>query len=116
MSNINTINMFGNLTRDPEIRHANSGLAIVNGALAVNRWRKDKEDYVSYFDFKLFGKTAEAFERNHSKGDKVLLTGYLEQERWEDKSTGAARSKVVLVVESFEFVKGDKPAKAKSNF
>ena len=113
---INKIPLFGNLVRDPEIKFTQGGLAIVTGSIALNRWRKDKEDYVSYLDFKIFGKIGEAFERNHVQGDKVLLSGYPEQERWEDKNGGGSRSKVVFVIESWEFVKAEKKAKAPTNF
>lgn len=106
-SSINSIPLFGNLTRDVELKYTSTGLAIANGGIAVSRWRKDKEDYVSFFDFKLFGKTAEAFAKYHGRGSKALISGYPEQERWDDKTTGKARSKVVFTINSFEFV-GDK--------
>ena len=111
---INNSTLFGNLVRDPELKFSQGGLAIVTGSVATNRWRKDKDDYVSYLDFKIFGKRGEAFASNHAKGDKVLLVGYPEQERWEDKNGGGKRSKVVFVIDSFEFVRGDKASVNKS--
>jgi len=109
---MNRVAITGNLTRDPEIKKTSSGLAVCNGSVAVNEWRKDKEDYVSYFDFTVFGSRAEAFERNHAKGDKILIEGKLKQERWEDKNTGGNRSKIVVIVDQWEFVK----AKQEQNF
>jgi len=106
--------IIGNLTRDPEVKTTSGGLEICTGSIAVNEWRKDKEDYVSYYDFTIFGKTGAAFARNHAKGDKALVEGKLRQERWE--SNGDKRSKVVVIVDNWEFVKSDAKAKAGGNF
>ncbi len=96
----------GNLTRDPETIVSSGGLSICKASIAVNEWRKDQEDYVSYYDITIFGKSGEAFGNHHKKGDKVLVEGKLRQERWE--SNGDKRSKVVIIVDKFEFVKSDK--------
>ena len=40
-ANINRVVLIGNLTRDPELRHAPSGTAVCSLRLAVNSRRKD---------------------------------------------------------------------------
>ena len=97
--------IIGNLTRDPETKTTSGGLDICTASIAVNEWRKDKEDYVSYYDVTIFGKSGAAFAKYHSKGDKACIEGKLRQERWE--SNGEKRSKVVIIADSFEFVKQD---------
>ena len=111
MSTINTNNLFGRLVGDVDLKHGASK-AWFQASIAINRYHKDG-DKVSFFDFKMFDKRAEAFANNHSKGDKILLTGEFIQETWKD-ARGGNRSRVVFMANSFEFVKSD--SKTQSNF
>lgn len=107
MSNLNQFAISGNLTRDPELRHTNSGHAICQLGVAVNRSRKDDSaesgwvDEASYFDVKVWGGRGEAAARKLSKGSFVTVAGRLEQERWETED-GSKRSKVVLIAHIIE--------------
>ena len=78
--------------------------------LAVNGYR---DGDVSFLDCKAWGKTGEVLAQYVGKGRKLAVTGRLDQERWQDDA-GNNRSKVVVVVEDFDFAdsKGDgaKPA------
>lgn len=100
----------GNLTRDPEVRYANSGAAIVKFALAVNRrWQNAEgqwQDEATFVDITMFGKRGEAFSRFHQRGKPALIEGHLRMDNWEDKQTGAKRSKLYVVAETWEFVGG----------
>jgi len=104
--------LMGNVTRDPETRFTNSGMAIVSFGLAVNEKRKQPDgsyaDEAHFFDVTLFGKSGEAFSRFHGKGSQAFIEGRLRQERWDDKKTGAKRSKVVVVGDKWEFCGGKK--------
>lgn len=119
-SDINSAVVSGNLTRDPELRHTESGFAIGNFAIACTRTRKVDDEFtdeVSYFDVKVFGNKAENVSKKLRKGDLVSVSGRLEQERWEDKETGAKRSKVVIIAEQMSgegfFRKaGEEPARS----
>lgn len=104
MSNINTVALTGNLTRDPELRHTNSGTAICQLGLAVNRSvKRDDEwqDEPSFFEVKIWGGRGEAAANKLSKGSFISLSGRLEQERWETPE-GDKRSRVVIVAERIE--------------
>ncbi len=105
--NINTNNLFGRLTDNVDLKHgAASGKSWFSASVAVNH----NKDEASFFEFKMFGRTAELFAGAHSKGDRVLLTGYFKQETWKDAG-GGSRSKVVFMADGFQFlVSGDKPA------
>ena len=87
-----------NLTRDPEVFTTRAGHDIVTFGIACNNGKdKDgKEKTAFFFDCKSIG-----FEADRAKllrkGQRVLLTGEIQQETWDDKSTGAKRSKVVLL-------------------
>ena len=52
-SDINTVTLVGNLTRDCEMKYTNSGTAICNFSLAVNE-KYGETDYVSYLDFTIW--------------------------------------------------------------
>lgn len=104
--NFNKTILLGNLTRDVAVTYTANGLAIGKFGMAINRWRKDKEDAVCFVDLTAFGGTAEAIERNLGKGDPIFIEGRLDFSQWEDKQTGAKRSKLSVVVESFQFVGG----------
>ena len=108
MSSFNRVILMGNLTRDPEVRFAASGTAVVNIGLAVNRRVKKNDQWVeeaSFFDAVIFGTRGEALAKYLGKGDPVLIEGELVQDRWETKD-GDKRSKVVIHVNNFTFVGG----------
>lgn len=107
MASFNKVILLGNLTRDPEVRYTPSGAAVASFAIAVNRKYKQGEetkDDVSYFDIVVFGKTAENCGQYLKKGESVLIDGRLQQRRWEDKDSGAKRSKVEVVAQSVVFM------------
>ena len=110
MSSFNRVILMGNLTRDPEVRYANSGAAIVKFALAVNRrWQNAEgqwQDEATFVDITMFGKRGEAFSRFHQRGKPALIEGHLRLDTWEDKQTGGKRSKLYVVADTWEFVGG----------
>jgi single-strand DNA-binding protein len=99
MNNNNFFTCDGCIVRDAELSYTPGGLAILKFSIAVNRsWKKGDEwqEEVSYFDCVMFGKRAE--NTNLNKGDSVVLTGKLKQERWQ--AEGKNRSKVVITVDT----------------
>lgn len=107
MNNLNVVTLQGNLTRDPETRFTESGLAIVTIGIAVNGGYGEKEE-VNFIDCTAFGKQGEALAKFFQKGKQILVQGRLRQDRWEDKQTGQKRSKLIVIVENFHFVSGGK--------
>jgi single-strand DNA-binding protein len=98
----------GNLTRDPELRYLQSGSAIVKFGLAVNRrYRKSNsqewEEETTFVDVEGWGKRAETFNQYMNKGRPVFVEGRLRLDRWETKD-GQKRSKLLVVMEDFQFV------------
>jgi single-strand DNA-binding protein len=105
MSNLNVVALVGNVTRDAEVRYTQGGMAVSEVGLAVNGGTKDKPE-TSFFDLQLWGKTAETAGEWLKKGKSISVQGRLKQDRWE--KDGERRSKVLVVVERFNFV-GTKP-------
>ena len=108
----------GNITRDPELRSTPNGTSVCSFSVAVNRVYRDtngeqKED-VSFIDCSAWGKLAEMIANYAKKGTGVLVSGRLSQRSWEDKTTGAKRSRVEIVVEDFNFT-GNSPREGGSS-
>ncbi len=94
----NTVTVVGNVTRDPELRFAQSGTSIAQFGVAWNRRRQDQEDEVSFFDVTCFGQMAENVSESLKKGARVVVYGRLEQRSWETEQ-GDRRSRVSIVAE-----------------
>jgi single-strand DNA-binding protein len=106
---INRVVISGNLTRDPELRATASGMAVLQMGIAVNDRRKNPqsgewEDVPNFFDVIVFGSRGESLSRFLSKGSKVAVEGKLRWSSWEDKATGAKRSKVEIIADDIEFM------------
>lgn len=104
---INRVIISGNLTRDPEIRSTEGGMAIMSFGVAVNDRRKNQqsgewEDYVNWISCTMFGARAESVSRYLSKGSKVAIEGKLRWSQWE--SDGKKRSKIEVIVDEIELM------------
>lgn len=89
MNNLNQIYLLGNLTRDPEIKYTNEGMAIAEMRLAVNKIWKNKNgedmEVVDYFNITAWNNLAENCVNSLKKGDRVLVNGHLNLRNWENK-------------------------------
>ena len=110
---INRVVLTGNLTRDPELRRTQSGMAILSFGIAVNDRRKNPqtgewEDYANFIDCTMFGNRAKALSEHLAKGAKVAVEGKLRWQSWE--RDGQKRTKLDVVADEVEFLsarKGD---------
>ena len=108
---INRVAITGNLTRDPELRHAQNGTPILDMGVAVNDRAKNQqtgewEDRPNFVDLTMFGKRAEAVAPYLSKGSKVAVEGRLRWSQWQAKD-GSKRSKLEVAVDEIEFMSRD---------
>ncbi|MBP3866734.1 MAG: single-stranded DNA-binding protein [Eggerthellaceae bacterium] len=104
---INRVIISGNLTRDPELRRTQSGMAIMSFGVAVNDRRRNQqtgewEDYANFVDCTMFGNRAESLSNYLSKGTKVAIEGKLRWSQWE--RDGQKRSKLEVIVDELEFM------------
>jgi|SRR5882672_5329576 len=110
MASFNKVILMGNLTRDPELRYTPKGTAIAKIGLAVNRvWTNEageKKEDVTFIDVDVFGRTAENVGQYMRKGRPILVEGRLKLDQWDDKTTGAKRSKLGVVAETVQFLGG----------
>lgn len=107
MATYNKVLIMGNLTRDPELKQTPSNQSIAQIGIAMNRKFKDREgnmrEEVTYVDCEAWGRTAEVMAQYLSKGKPVFVEGRLKFDQWQDQS-GNNRSKLKVVVESFQFI------------
>jgi single-strand DNA-binding protein len=101
------VNISGNLTRDPELRQTQGGMAVLSLGVAVNDRRKNQqtgewEDYANFVDCTMFGPRAEKLAQHLTKGTKVAIEGKLHWSQWE--KDGAKRSKLEVIVDEIEFM------------
>jgi len=89
--------LIGRMVGDADLKFTNKGTALANFSIAVNR-KKGEEESVSYFDCTAWGTLAQGISDNLRKGQRVIVTGNLSQDRYENKE-GKTVSKVILTVE-----------------
>ena len=102
---LNKCFFMGRLTRDPELRHTQSGTAVASFTLAVERDFKDKqtgEKATDFIDVVAWRGTAEFVSRFFSKGRMAVVVGSLQIREWTDKD-GNKRRTAEVVAENVYF-------------
>lgn len=95
----NNITITGNIVKEPELRYTQTGKAVAAFTVAVNRRRKQGDDWVdetSFIDVTAWDSLASNSAESVPKGTRVTVTGSVKQDTWEDKQTGQKRSKLVV--------------------
>ena len=102
---INKVELYGNLTRDPEVKALPSGQQVANFAVATNRSFKNKEgqkqEQVEYHNVVAFGRTAEVIGQYLKKGRPIFVEGRLQTRTWE--KDGVKQYRTEILVENFQF-------------
>lgn len=91
MRGINSATLIGNVGRDPEIRHTQSGTAVATISLATsNSWydkaKGEKQEKTEWHRVVAWGKLAEVVEKYVKKGRQIYIQGRIETRTWEDNS------------------------------
>ena len=115
MANFNKVFLMGNLTRDPELRYTQSGMAVTDFGLAINRsyTGKDgvKKDSTVFVDVVVWARRAEVACEFLSKGRPVFVEGRLQYDTWE--KDGQKRSTLEVIADSVKFLSSRSSAPAK---
>lgn len=108
MPNFNKVILAGNVTRDIDLRYTPKGTAVAKIGLAINREWKDesgqKKEEVTFVDVDAFGRQAEVISQYLKKGRPILIEGRLKLDQWDDKQSGHKKSRLGVVLESFQFL------------
>lgn len=103
---INKVILYGNLTKDPELKSLPSGIHVNSFSLATNRSTKDasgaKKDVVEYHNVVAFGKTAEIIHQYVKKGNPIYIEGRMQTRSW-DGTDGKKNYRTEVVLETFQF-------------
>ena len=83
---MNFIAIHGRLVRDPEIRRTQSGVAVTNITVAVDRsYSADDEKVADFFDCVFWRQGAEFVSKYFSKGKEIIVQGEMQSRKWTDK-------------------------------
>jgi len=112
MASYNKIILMGNLTRDPDLKYLPSQTAVVEFGIACNDKYKNKDgvevDDTLFMECKAFGKLAENINKFFTIGKGIHVEGKVAFDTWEDKTTGAKRTKHYVKLQNFTFTGGPK--------
>ncbi|PCI30253.1 single-stranded DNA-binding protein [Candidatus Wolfebacteria bacterium] len=102
---INKAFVYGNLTRDPELRSLPSGIQVATFSVATNRVYKDKEgnrkESADYHNIVVFGRQAETTNQYMRKGSAVFVEGRMQTRSWE--SDGQKKYRTEIVADRIQF-------------
>ena len=85
---LNKAILMGRLTRDPELRHTQSNMAVSSFSLAIDRGRKDQngERQTDFIDCVAWGRQAEFVAQWFTKGSMAIVVGRIQSRRWQDQN------------------------------
>jgi single-strand DNA-binding protein len=106
MASFNKVILIGNVTREPELRYLQSGMAVIDIGLAVSEKRKNAAgewiEETTFVDVTLWGRTAEVAGEYLTKGSPAFIEGHLKLDTWEQQ--GQKRSKLKVVGEKLQLL------------
>jgi single-strand DNA-binding protein len=98
-----TLTFAGNLTRDPELRFTPSGQPVCQFTVAATgrtkRGDKWVDDETTFIDCQAWGLLAENIAETCTSGTRVVVSGMLKTEHWQDRTTGEDRRRQRLNVD-----------------
>jgi single-strand DNA-binding protein len=115
---MNKVILMGRLTRDPEVRYAQSGnqMAIARFSIAVDRrFKREGEPDADFFNCTAFGKQAEFVERFLHKGTKIVTCGRIQNDNYTNKD-GQMVYGVRIMVDEIEFAESKNASGNNDNF
>lgn len=105
---LNHIALMGRLTRDPELKHIPSGVAVTTFTLAVERdYAEGGEKKTDFVEIVTWRNTAEFAAKYVSKGQQIVVSGRLQIRDWTDKE-GGKRKTAEVVADNVYFAEGKK--------
>lgn len=104
---MNSVNMIGRLTKDPELRFGLSGTAFARFSIAVPR--KMDKDKTDFFNCVAFKKTAEVISEYFRKGNQIGIVGSLQVNEYQ--SNGETRRSIDILIENITFIDKKKTEK-----
>jgi single-strand DNA-binding protein len=113
-TDMNSVTLIGRLTRDAELKYTVNGIAVCKFSIAVNRKKKNGDEWVdeaSFFDIVLWGRQGEALNQYLQKGKQIGVAGELRQERWKQQD-GQKRSRIEVVANNIQLLGGGRDSES----
>lgn len=102
---LNKAMIFGNLTRDPEMKALPSGMQVCSFSVATNRTYNDRDgkrqESTDYHNVVAFGKQAEVIGKYLAKGRGIYVEGRMQTRSWE--KDGQKQYRTEIIMDRFEF-------------
>ena len=96
---LNKVMIYGNLTRDPELKSLPSGMHVCSFSLATHRVYKDRDgnrqEQAEYHNVVVFGRQAETSAQYLKKGSATYVEGRLQTRSWEKDGQKQYRTEIV---------------------
>lgn len=103
---LNKAFIFGNLTRDPELRALPSGMNVASFSVATNRVFRDKEgkkqEQTDFHNVVVFGRQADTVSQYLKKGSSAFVEGRMQTRSWEGKD-GEKKYRTEIVADRVQF-------------
>ena len=104
---LNKAMIYGNLTRDPEMKALPSGMQVCSMSIATNRVYTDrdgkKQENTDYHNIVVFGRQAETVAQYMKKGSSMLVEGRMQTRSWEDKGSGEKKYRTEIIADRTQF-------------
>lgn len=103
---LNKVMLYGNMTRDPELKSLPSGIQVASFGLATNRRVKKGEQWEEAPEFHnivVFGRQAETVSQYLKKGSAVFIEGRIQTRSWEGKEDGKKQYRTEIIAERVQF-------------
>jgi len=104
---LNKTFLYGNLTRDPELKALPTGTKVTEFAIATNRSFKDQngqtKDETQYHNIVVFGRQAETSAQYLKKGQGVLIEGRIQTRSWDDTNGGGKKYRTEIIADAVQF-------------
>jgi single-strand DNA-binding protein len=100
---LNLVSLVGRVGGDPDVKYFESGSVVCRLSLAVRK-RSRNSDEPDWFALEIWGKTAQTAADYVRKGSLIGVNGALKFEHWQDRTSGANRSRPVIRVDSLDLL------------
>lgn len=101
---MNKVVLIGRLTKDPELKFSQSGTAVANLTLAVDRkFKKEGQQQADFIPIVVWGKIGESVADYKKKGDLIAVFGRMETRSYEAKD-GGRRYVTEVIAEEVKFL------------
>ena len=101
---MNSVQLVGRFTKDPDVKYTNGGATVARFSIAVDRrFAKEGEQTSDFINVVAFGKTAEFIEKYFHKGNRIGIVGRIQTGSYK-KQDGTTVYTTDVIVENVEFV------------